>query len=45
MTTPSTLLQTPIVERLRREDGLSLMEMMVALVILMIGLLGMAQVF
>ena len=45
MTTPSTFSQIPIVERLRREDGISLMEMMVALVILMIGLLGMAQVF
>jgi hypothetical protein len=45
MTTPSTFTQVPIAERLRREDGISLMEMMVALVILMIGLLGMAQVF
>jgi hypothetical protein len=34
-----------IVARLDREDGLSLMEMMVALSLLMVGLLGMAQVF
>lgn len=31
--------------RLAREDGFSLMEMIVALVILMVGLLGLAQVF
>jgi Tfp pilus assembly protein PilW len=34
-----------IVARLDREDGFSLMEMMVALSLLMVGLLGMAQVF